>query len=281
MNMNTFALARRLSAATITATAALLSPLTAHALVGGTDTSSYSAVGEIAGATGILIADNWVLTVNHVAAGVSVGSTSFVSLTGSSVVDAVYRYTTAAFPNNDIALVHLSTALSSSGVPILNDTAVKSSTLSSLGALTAVTAANQTPNGEGSVTAQSLMATYKDANGVSYTTNWIVTSGSVYVEGGDSGSALFKGAVADSAGALLLGLASASLTDGSGNAESAFVQVAAYKTWIDSTMASSGQKATWLSAVPEPSTWALSCLGLIGVAVTCRRRLHPGQQAAA
>ncbi len=280
MNMNTFALARRLSAATITATAALLSPLTAHALVGGTDTSSYSAVGEIAGATGILIADNWVLTVNHVAAGVSVGSTSFVSLTGSSVVDAVYRYTTAAFPNNDIALVHLSTALSSSGVPILNDTAVKSSTLSSLGALTAVTAANQTPNGEGSVTAQSLMATYKDANGVSYTTNWIVTSGSVYVEGGDSGSALFKGAVADSAGALLLGLASASLTDGSGNAESAFVQVAAYKTWIDSTMASSGQKATWLSAVPEPSTWALSCLGLIGVAVTCRRRLHPGQQVA-
>jgi hypothetical protein len=279
MNMNTFAMARRLSAATITTVAALLSPLSAHALVGGTDTSSYSAVGEIGGATGILIADNWVLTVNHVAAGVTTGS-SFVSLTGSSVVDAVYRYSTAAFPNNDIALVHLSTALSSSGVPVLNDTALKSSTLSSLGALTVVTAANQTPNGQGSVTAQSLMATYKDANGVSYTANWLVTSGTVYVEGGDSGSALFKGSVADSAGALLLGLASASLNDGSGNPLSAFVQVSAYKSWIDTTMAASGQMATWLSAVPEPSTWALSCLGLIGMVATCRRRLQAGQQAA-
>jgi hypothetical protein len=274
MNMNTFAMVRRLSAATLTSAAALLSPLSAHALVGGIDTSSYSAVGEIGGATGVLIADNWVLTVNHVAAGVTAGSSSFVSLTGSSVVDAVYRYSTAAFPNNDIALVHLSSALSSSGVPVLNDVALKSSTLSSLGSLTVASATNNTPNGTGQVTAQSLMATYKDSAGVSYTTNWIVTTGAVHVEGGDSGSALFKGTVSDSAGALLLGLASAALTDGSGNAESAFVQVAAYKTWIDSTMASSGQKATWLSAVPEPSTLALSALGLIGVVSTCRRRLQ-------
>jgi V8-like Glu-specific endopeptidase len=274
MNMNTFAMVRRLSAATLTSAAALLSPLSAHALVGGIDTSSYSAVGEIGGATGVLIADNWVLTVNHVAAGVTAGSSSFVSLTGSSAVDAVYRYSTAAFPNNDIALVHLSSALSSSGVPVLNDVALKSSTLSSLGSLTVASATNNTPNGTGQVTAQSLMATYKDSAGVSYTTNWIVTTGAVHVEGGDSGSALFKGTVSDSAGALLLGLASAALTDGSGNAESAFVQVAAYKSWIDSTMASSGQKATWLSAVPEPSTLALSALGLIGVVSTCRRRLQ-------
>ncbi len=271
--MNTFAMIRRLSAATLTSAAALLSPLSAHAIVGGTDTSSFSAVGEIGGATGILIADNWVLTVNHVAAGVTAGSSSFVSLMGSSVVDAVYRYSTAAFPNNDIALVHLSSALSSSGVPILNDVALKGSTLGSLGSLTVASATNNTPNGAGQVTAQSLMATYKDSAGVSYTANWIVTTGAVYVEGGDSGSALFKGTVSDSAGALLLGLASAALTDGGGNAESAFVQVAAYKTWIDSTMASSGQKATWLSAVPEPSTFAMTGLGLFGVLTAGRRRL--------
>jgi V8-like Glu-specific endopeptidase len=279
INMNTFAMVRRLSAATLTSAAALLAPLSAHALVGGTDTSSFSAVGELGAATGVLISDNWVLTVNHVAAGVTAGSSSFVALSGSSVVDAVYQFTTAAFPNNDIALLHLSTALSSSGAPVLNDAVLKSSTLSSLGTLTVATAANQTPNGEGNVTAQQLMATYKDNAGVSYTTNWIVTGGAVHVEGGDSGSGLFKGAVNDSAGALLLGLASAALTESTGSQLSAFVQVATYKTWIDSTMASSGQKATWLSAVPEPSTLALSALGLVGVLTTCRRRLQQEQAA--
>ena len=66
-------------AALATATACWLAT-PAHALVGGTDTTSYSAVGELGGASGVLIADNWVLTVAHVANSLTAGSSSFVTL---------------------------------------------------------------------------------------------------------------------------------------------------------------------------------------------------------
>lgn len=230
----------------------------AHALVNGTDTSSFSAVGAIGGTTGVLIADNWVLTAAHVASGISAGTLSFESLLGSAVIDGVYTYSNGAFPNHDIALLHLATAIDAD-TPILNDKVIKASQASSLGTLTIATAQNQVPNGMGTTTAATTKTSYTDSNtGTTYTVNWLITNGSAYVEGGDSGSALFKGAVSDSGGSLLLGVASASLTDAFGNPESAFVQVASYKTWIDSTMASSGQQARWLSSpVPEPSTVSL------------------------
>lgn len=237
---------------------ALWSTSPAHALVNGTDTSSFSAVGAIGGTTGVLIADNWVLTAAHVANGIIPNSLSFESLLGSSLIDGVYTFSNSAFPNNDIALLHLATAIDAD-TPILNDKVVKASQATSLGTLTIATAQNQSPNGVGTTTAITAKPSYTDSSsGTSYTVNWLITNGPAYVEGGDSGSALFKGAVSDSGGSLLLGVASASLTDAFGNPESAFVQVASYKSWIDSTMASSGQQARWLSSpVPEPSTVSL------------------------
>lgn len=261
----------------LAATLCLAAP--AHALVNGTSTSHFSAVGELAGASGVLIADSWVLTATHVASQLTVGTSSFTSLAGSSLVDAVYSFSSAAFPNHDISLVHLSTEITSAALPVLNDQIVKSNQSSSLGTMTVVTARNQDPNGFGTVSPYAVTTTNKDSDtGVTSTVNWIVTSGAVLVEGGDSGGALFKGTVTDSDNALLLGITSAVLTLDTGEALSAFVQVAYYKNWIDATMASSGEQATWLStvsSVPEPSTLALYTLG--GLALLLRRTGHSGQ----
>jgi hypothetical protein len=249
--------------------ASLCLALPAHALVNGTDTSNFNAVGAIGIASGVLIADNWVLTAGHVASGLGAGTMSFEALTGSAVIDAIYTYSTAAFPNNDIALLHLASPIAAA-LPVLNDQVVKASQVSSLGALRIATAQNQTPNGVGSTTASTVKSSYTDSTGTSYTVNWLITNGQAYLQGGDSGAALFKGAVSDSGGAVLLGVASAALTDSNGAPESAFVQVASYKTWINNTMASSGQQAVWSSTspVPEPSTasmYLLSGLAAIGL----------------
>jgi hypothetical protein len=111
------------------------------------------------------------------------------------------------------------------------------------------------------------MSSYTDTS-TTYTTNWLVATGSAYVESGDSGSALFKGAVSDTAGATLLGIASAQLTESNGTHSSAYVQVANYKNWINTTMAASGQQALWASAVPEPGTFWLFGAALAGMLCT-------------
>ncbi len=250
----------------------------AHALVQGADTSQFSAVGEIGGASGVQIANNWVLTAAHVAQGVVANLTTFESIVGSSTVDAVYFVSNGEFPGNDLALLHLSTALDAD-LPMLNDTLITSKTASTYGAVTLATAQNAVLNGYGQSTVKSTM-TVDYQNNTAYTVNWLITQGGAAVQGGDSGSAVFKGLVTDSGGATLLGIASATLgTTSSGAGISAYVQTAAYKTWINNTMASSGQQATWsgtatavkaaTSLVPEPGTYAMFMLA--GVAALAHR----------
>lgn len=239
----------------------------AHAIVNGVDTASFSAVGAIGGASGVQIADNWVLTAAHVAAGVVLDSTTFESVAGSSTVDAVYMFSSAEFPNNDISLLHLSSSIDAA-LPVLNAQALSSSQASRFGQATIVSAQNASPNGYGVTSVKSAMTTNYE-NGQMTTVNWVITQGGASVQGGDSGGALFKGTPSDSAGTVLVGISSAAITYTTGESVSAFVQPAAYKSWINSTMLSSGQQAVWSSTpltllansvVPEPGTNALFVL---------------------
>lgn len=251
----------RAVARTIVALSTLGVGAASHAIVNGSATSQFDAIGEIGGASGVLIADNWVLTAAHVAQSLTAGSSRFVSQAGASSVSAVFTFGTAAFPNDDIALVQLSSPLDID-TPVLNDEAIVTAQLPTLGSLTMVSAQNQAPNGFALTTAYDAPETYAEA-GQNASVNWILTRGGAHLQGGDSGGALFRGATSDSAGELLLGIASAVLHDaGSGATDgSAFVQVARYRSWIDATMASSGQQATWVSSVPEASSLMLLVAG--------------------
>jgi hypothetical protein len=243
----------------------LATTLPAHALTNGISTDSFTALGEIAGASGVLISANWVLTAAHVANNVSLGTGYFESTSGSSLIDAVYTVSTDVFPGNDLALIHLASALDTSAVPVLNDAVIKAVQVPSLGTLTMASAQNGTPQSMANTQAASVLTNYTTDTGARLTANWLLTSGVSQVAGGDSGSALFKGSVTDSQGSLLIGIASAALSSSSGAPESAYVQVASYKTWIDATMSASGQHAVWISAVPEVSTLPMMLLGLAGI----------------
>lgn len=243
--------------------------LSAQALQGGTATNGFAVVGEIGGASGVLIADNWVLTAAHVAVGVIPGSTSFVSLLGSSTIDSVVRFSNDTFPANDIALVRLSSAITGEHA-VLNSAVIQDSQVASLGTLTAASAQNQSPNGYGTTTAVGATVN-DDLDTGTNTVNWLITEGAT-VQGGDSGSALFLGQITDSNGAVLLGIASALITFDDGQPSlSAYVQASAYRGWIDTTLSTNGQQATWVSAVPEPSLPALLIAGGLIAALMTRR----------
>jgi Trypsin len=267
-------------------TLALLAP--AHAVINGKDTSSFAAVGAIGGASGVQITDEWVLTAAHVANAVQANLSTFASVTGATaVIDQVFVFSPGeAFPSNDIALLHLGTAMPSQSLPVINDSVLNSTRAAQLGKVTIVSAQSQTPNGYGVATAKTARTTDFEGGEVT-TVNWLITQGDVAVQGGDSGGALFKGTPTDSAGAVLLGIASASISTSSGITESAFVQPAAYKSWINQTLATTGDTVTWSSSaqaikavqqsavqavVPEPSTGALSALFVAAALISPRVR---------
>ena len=79
------------------------------------------------------------------------------------------------------------------------------------------------------------------------------------------------------AGEVLLGIGSGVLLDDETAIPqgSAYVQVASYRSWIDATMAGSGQQAIWVSSIPEPSSLLLCALG--GMAILARRTGQPAR----
>lgn len=251
--------------------AGLLALQPAHALTDSTTTTAFDSVGRLGGLSGVLIAPNWVLTAAHVTGGLTAGSSTFATDSGSATVAAVYRYSNEAFPGNDIALVQLSSALSASSVPVLNATLL---TDDALGLATVVSSVSASQRQYGVAVLDSVQPTYT-GNGATSTVNWVTSLYGSSVRSGDSGGALLQGAVdgTESEAPVLLGLVSATLEDpGLGVTPSAFVQVAAYRNWIDSTLALSGQSAQWTAPVPEPSTWALSLLGGVAAIRMARRR---------
>lgn len=259
----------------------LTAALPAAAIVGGIPTSSFGQLSN-----GVQITENWVLTARHV--GIKVGDT-FADGYGSAIVGA--RYELGAGPTlvNDLALLRLTTPIAAPPLSLLSDLLPLGSLASPL-AVTIATGRNQTPRGYGQTQiAEVIDKIQLDVSGTvgTYPVNWLVTydakHGAPYVQGGDSGGGLFLGHVQDSAGAALMGITSAQVqfdTAGGGGFGSAFVQLAAYRSWIDETMRldlADGQTVRWVSAVPEPATLSMWLAGLMvlgGVGV--RRRTSAG-----
>jgi hypothetical protein len=255
----------------VTAALALVYAAPAHAIVGGTATTDFKALGYSPFASNVQIADNWLITARHVSGTVG-GAVS--NAFGASTIAAVYNFSNAAFPANDLTLLRLNTPLlAGQHISISADIFAPGALATPLD-VTIASARNATPRGYGFATLREVEPiTDPDDTGplLPVTSNFLLTYGLLsdgpYVQPGDSGGALFLGHVTDQI-TPLLGITSAQLQYTDNNVQrfgSAFVQLSMYRSWIDNTMLSDladNQTALWVSAVPEPATAALWLVGL-------------------
>ena len=262
----------RVAPALLAAVVAMGLATSARAIVGGVPTTDFRATG-----IGVQVTDNWVLTVQHAAFGV--GGT-YTNGYGSRTVLARYDAPgSGTFPANDLSLLRL--APGSVSVPGL----AVSADLFADGSFAALAVTISSPLNSGPArgygfTTVSEFATLADPDdagpGGPVVVNFLISrDAAVHVQSGDSGGGLFLGHVTDATRALL-GLSSDLLTDANNQPTgSAFVLLAAYRPWIDRTLAgdlADGQSIHWVSAVPEPGALLLWALGLGGLLATTRKQ---------
>ena len=262
----------RIAPALLSAIAAMALSTSAQAIVGGVPTTDFKAIG-----IGVQVTDNWVLTVQHAAFGV--GGT-YTNGYGSRTVLARYDAPgSGTFPANDLSLLRLAPgSVSVSGLAVSADLFADGS-FAAL-AVTISSPLNSGPARGYGFTTISEFTTLADPDDAGplgpVRVNYLISRDTaVHVQGGDSGGGLFLGHVTDHSRPLL-GLSSALLTDANDvPTGSAFVLLAAYRPWIDQTLADDlvdVQSIHWISAVPEPGSWALWLLGLGGFVVVQAQR---------
>lgn len=261
---------------------ALLAAAPAQAIFGGTATASFAHVSN-----GVQITDNWVLTARHVG-GLGVQAL-YGNGYGQAVVAARYTLGSGAFPADDLALLRLATPIADAPTLGLLATVLPPGLLPAPLVATIATGRNQVPRGFAVTTLTEVVDAIDPDDGgplglvpVDYLLSTPGRGLLPIVQGGDSGGGLFLGAVADSSGALLMGITSAQLQDADLQPiGSAFVQLASVRRWIDDTMAgdlADSQVALWLpSAMPEPGGWVLLLAGGALLAARQRRLACPPQ----
>ncbi len=266
------------TAASLGAALALAASLPVQAITNSTPTTAFQAVGFF----GVQVAPDWVVTAQHVAAAffpISSGTIAFSNGFGERSVIARYDAPgSGVFPANDLVLLRLAPGSSSFYLPVSSDLYANGSFPAQN--VTITSAANSSLARAYAFSTVSEYATQLDPDGSGpagpVTVNYLLSfDAQRYVVPGDSGGGLFLGHVTD-ATSPLLGLSSAQLGEtGLPPEGSAFVTLAAYRSWIDATLATAPgntQALQWVSSVPEAGTVLLWALGLAGLAAARARR---------